>query len=283
MRHWQRQAWLAGIMVIAAAGPLAAQTLERIESTQTFKLGYREDAKPFSFADANGEPAGYSVDLCREVANEAASQLGIDQLAIEYVAVTAENRFDALADGTIDLLCGATTETLARREIVDFSLLTFVTGASILYRTDGPSRFEDLAGQTVGALAGTTTGASLEDAFAEIDINVAVERFASHEEGLAALEAGEVSAYFGDRALLIGLMQQANDPAMFRVSERFFSYEPYALALQHGDNAFRLLVDSTLSRLYASGEIIEIYQSAFGDVPASDLLQAMFIMQSLPE
>ena len=130
----RRLAWLMfGATLLVAAGA-QAQTLERVRDTGTFKIGYREDAAPFSFRNTLGEPAGFSVELCRLIAAQVKQALGLDEISIEYVPVGTEDRFQAVQDGRIDILCSADTVTLSRRELVDFSLFTFLDGAAVLLR-----------------------------------------------------------------------------------------------------------------------------------------------------
>lgn len=282
--------FLATLIAAAAmAGALSptsaaeAATLERVGDSGTIRLGYREDAKPFSYADTAGLPAGYTVDICNAVVSALRQRLGRDDIKVQYVLVTAENRFAKLRSGEIDLLCGASSVTLERRAEVDFSLLTFVTGSSVLYRKDGPANFLDLVGQKVGVRAGTTTEEGLKQALAEAGIEAQVVAVESHEAGLRDLESGALAAYFADRAILVMLGRGAQQPENLVLSDRFFSYEPYALALPRGDSDFRLLVDTTLARLYRSQGIVRIYHAHFGDAPMSDLLRATFTLQALPE
>ena len=269
--------------LLAAGATASAATLERIRDSGTMKLGYREDAAPFSFADPAGLPAGYTVEICNAVVSAVRAQLQRDDIRAQYVLVTAENRFAAVQAGDIDLLCGASSVTLERRKLVDFSLLTFVTGSSVLYRKDGPGNFLDLVGQKVGVRAGTTTEEGLKRALAEAGIEAQVVAVESHEEGRRALEDGALAAYFADRAILVMLGREAQRPENLVLSDRFFSYEPYGLALQRGDSEFRLLIDSTLARLYRSQGIVKIYQAHFGNAAMSDLLRATFTLQALPE
>ena len=273
---------LAGGLTAAGAAE-AASTLETVRESGTLKLGIRDDAPPFSFIDENGQPKGYSVSLCEAVGGIVGSSLGLDNLAVEFVPVTAENRFAALADGRIDLLCGATTVTLERRAKVDFSLQTFVTGASVLYRSDGPANFAALAGRKVGVRAGTTTDDGLRRALSEAGIKADVVAIGSHDAAREALEAGEIAAYFADRAILVMLARQAKNPGQLVLSKRFFSFEPYALAMRRGNSDFRLLVDRALVRLYRGKAIVRIYEDSFGNARMSDLLRAMFTLQSLPD
>lgn len=278
---------LAAVLGVAWAAAAAAQqidTLDKVRDSGAIVLGYREDAVPFSFADETGVPAGYSVDLCNRIAAAVGDSLGLDDLAIEYVPVQADTRFTVLEDGGIDLLCGATTVTMDRRARIDFTLLTFATGTGVLSRDDaGIERFEDLAGHRVGVLAGTTTTEVLERSLAGTGIEAEIVTLDSHDAGLAALETGEIDAYFGDRVLLLGLGDRSEQREALVLSQGFLSYEPYALALRRGDDEFRLIADRTLARLYRSGEIVAIYRQWFGTLPPSDLLRALFVLHAFPE
>jgi len=269
--------------LLLASQSVAAGTLERVRETGTFKIGYRTDAPPFSYNSEIGEPAGYIVDLCREVAAAAKQELGLKDLKVEYVTVTAKDRFDAVASGRVDLLCEATTVTLARRKLVDFSLMTFIDGASVMVRSDGPQSFKALGGHQIGVHAGTTTEDELRRTLADLKVAADMVPVADHEEGVKRLESGEFSAYFADRAILTYLYLRAGSPSNLRISKEYFSREPYALALAHGDDDFRLLVDRALAHLYRGGAIGPIFARNFGKAKASELLQALYAINALPE
>jgi len=262
----------------------AAATLDRIKQTGEFRIGFREDAPPFAFKDSIGEAGGYSVDLCRTVAAELKREVGLEKIEVKYIAVDAKTRFQAIQDGEIDILCGPTTQTLSRRALVDFSLPTFIDGASVLFRADGPNNFEGLAGKKVGVRAATTTEEALRNTLEKLKIAAEVVPVAQHDEGLGKLQSGEISAYFADRAILTFLLIGSTDPGALRLSSRFFTQEPYALALPRGDSDFRLVVDRTLTRLYKSGEILQIFQASFGNkTEATDMLKALYVINRLPE
>ena len=278
----RRLAWLALILGALTAVGAEAQTLERIRDSGTFRIGYREDAAPYAHKDSFGEAVGYSVELCRAVAAYAKETLGLAELKLEYLPVTTEDRFQAVQDGRIDLLCGATTVTLARRELVDFSLFTFIDGAGVLLRKDGPHDFEGLAGMKVGVRSATTTEQALSNTLAQQGLQVEVVAVESHEDGLAQLRAGDIQAYFADRAILIWLLLQSGDEDLW-LSERQFTYEPYALALPRGDADFRLVVDAALSGLFRSGAIDRIFTAAFGaNATQSDMLKALYVINAIP-
>lgn len=270
------------VATLLIAGSAGAQTLNRIQEDGTFRIGYRTDAVPFAYQNQAGEPAGYSVELCEMVAASIETQLELDELTVEFVTVGTEDRFDALQNGEIDILCGATSATLARREMVDFSIPTFVDGASVLLPTDGPASFQELGGLNVGVRGGTTTEEALENTLEETGVEAEVVAVDSHDEGLAQLQSGEISAYFADQAILIFLGAQSETP--LRLSDQVFTIEPYALGLPRGDDDFRLAVDRALSRIYRSGTIEQVFTETFGPkAKPSELVQALYLVSALPE
>lgn len=279
-----RFVWLtfAAVSLLATGGQ--AQTLERVRETGTFKIGFREDAAPFSFRNTLGEPSGFSVELCRLVAAQVKQALGLEEISIEYVPVGTEDRFQAVQDGRIDILCSADTVTLSRRELVDFSLFTFVDGAAVLLRAGAPEDLSGLPGRKIGVRDATTTEEALRDALAELDLKADVVTVASHDEGLAKLEAGEIAAYFGDQAILIFLASRSEAPEKLKLSNRQFTFEPYALALARDDSDFRLLVDRTLASIYRSGTIDQLFTNEFGrNADPTPALQALYLTQGLAE
>lgn len=265
------------------ASAVSAGTLDQVRDSGVFKIGYRTDAAPYSYKDPLGEAAGYSVDLCRAVAVAVKQSLELKEISIEYVPVTAENRFKSVQDGRIDILCGATTATLSRRELVDFSLGTFIDGASVMLLSDGPAGFKELSGKNVGVRGGTTTEEGLRETLKELAVNAKIVPVKSHDDGLSQLEKGEVSAYFADRGILMYLAAGSTSPDKLRVVKDYYSFEPYALALKRGDEEFRLLVDRTLSRLYRSGRIVPIFRNSFGTAEPSEVLRSLYIINGLPE
>jgi ABC-type amino acid transport substrate-binding protein len=284
-----RRIWALSIAAILAAcsfgSPGAgAGTIDKLKQDKTLRIAYREDAPPFSYSDATGVPAGFMVELCRSVAKNLAAGLNLGDLKVDYVLVSAANRFEAIETGKADLLCEPTSATLSRRAQVDFSIATFIDGASLLVSGEGPSEFGALAGKKIGVLAGTTTEQGLRDALASANINAEVVPARTHEEGLAMLDQGTIVAYFGDRAILAYLASKSSAPDKLRLANNYFSLEPYALALAHGDSDFRLAVDRALSRIYRSGEIGAIFTHSFGSqTQPSETLQTLYLISALPE
>ena len=294
-----RWALIAIAVLMPVVSSASAQTLERIGSAGVFKIGFREDAPPFSYKDKAGEPVGYAVDLCREIAADVKAKLGLPRLRIEYVPVGTEDRFDAVAEGRIDILCGASTATLSRRDKVAFSIAMFHTGISPLLRSDAPAFLRETIARREPSLpprarllqafedrkfavrSNTTAEDWLRGSINKLASNAELVTVDSHEEGLRQVFDKEIDAYFADRAILLGLVIASETPTEFIIGERLFTHEPYALAVRRGDEDFRLLVDQTLSRLYRSLEISAIYSRHFGS-PGLAVL-SLFAISALPE
>jgi ABC-type amino acid transport substrate-binding protein len=279
---------LTALSCVAAAmfalGSANAGTLDKVRQDKALRIAFRDDAPPFSFTDSTGLPAGFMVDLCRSVAKHIGEQLNISDLKVSYVLVTAANRFDTIENGKADLLCEPTSTTLSRREQIDFSIPTFVDGASLLVAGDGPGDFGALSGKKIGVLAGTTTEQGLRDTLASANIVAEIAPAKTHEEGLAMLDKGEIVAYFADRAILSYLASKSSDASKLRLADNYFSLEPYALALAHGDEDFRLAVDRALSHIYRSGEIALVFAHTFGaQMQPSDTLKTLYLVSALPD
>ncbi len=267
-----------------AGGSAAAGTLDQIKQNKTLRIAYREDAPPFSYKNKAGAPAGYMVDLCRAVAEQLAAQLNLPKIDIAYVPVTATDRFDAISKGKADLLCEPTTQTLSRREQVDFSVPTFVDGAGLLIRSNGPKSLNALGGRKIGVLAGTTTEQELKASLKDAGITATVIPAGTHEEGLAMLDQGKVSAYFADRAILMFLAGQSPEASKLLLADNYLTIEPYALALPRGDEDFRLAVDRALSTIYRSGKISAIFSGTFGSqLKPTRTLQTLYLISALPD
>jgi ABC-type amino acid transport substrate-binding protein len=280
-----RLAYLAALLIIAGGsfgGAASAGTLDRIGQDRTLRMPYREDARPFSYKDQIGQPAGFMVDLCREVAKKLAKEQNLTPLNVTYVAVTAADRFEAIRQQKADLLCEPTSATLSRRELVDFSIATFVDGASLMIRADGPHDLQAMSGKKIAVLTGTTTEQGLRDAVAAAGISADIVPAKTHAEGLSMLDDGKISAYFGDRSILVSLIKDSRASGKLTLAENYLSVELYALALLHGDDDFRLAVDRALSHIYRSGEISAIFKRTFGAKPAQ-VLKTLYLITGLPD
>jgi ABC-type amino acid transport substrate-binding protein len=260
-------------------------TLQRIAQSKTIRLGYLKEGVPFSFAEQQGKPVGYTIDLCSRVAAGIQQQLGLPALDVQWVEVTSANRFDRVIDGTIDLECGTSTNTVARQKTVDFSLMIWVDGASFLVKADHPARrLADLSGKKIAVMSGTTTEQALRAALAKASLSVQIVPVKEHLDGLNALDRGTADAYASDRTVLVGLALAIGNQMPVALAEEQFSYEPYGLVQRRNDADFKQAVNRVLAQLYRTAAVIEIYDRWFGKLgKPSGLLVAMYALNGLPE
>jgi ABC-type amino acid transport substrate-binding protein len=275
---------LLGLLLAAtthAMEPTGA--LAVIKSTGVIRLGYLESAPPFAF-DRNGTPGGYSVDLCTHVAADIGRQL--DTLVnVQWVKLTQQNRLAAVREGRVHVECGTTTWTLSRQEQVDFSLMTFIDGGTLLVGAGSAlQRLTDLGGKRIGVVPGTTTDKNLRAALKQRKVTAEVVEVASPNQAIDLVSAGKLDGYASDRLVLLGLSLAASDAHSFRLLDEDFSVEPYALTLPRGEHDLRLAVNRALARLYRSGEIQSVFDRWLGPLGSpSVLLAALYYLQSIPE
>jgi ABC-type amino acid transport substrate-binding protein len=218
------------------------------------------------------------------VAKRLGEQLGLPALKMAYVSVTAANRFDAVERGDIDLLCEPTSATLARRQRVDFSIATFVDGASLMTRDTSLSNLRSMAGKQIGVLSGTTTEERLRGSLRDNGIAAEVIPAATHEDGLAMIDSGKITAYFADQTILVFLLNRSKEPEKLAIAEEYLSIEVYALAMPRGDAEFRLAVDTALSRIYRGGEIGAVFEETFGSkIRPTEMLRTLYMLAALPD
>lgn len=275
----------AGCASVAPSAPPAG-TLDKIKATNTIRLGYRDSSVPFSYTGPTREPMGYSIDLCARVVDDLRAELKLPDLQVRWVPVGVETRVRALVDGAIDLECGSTTNTLSRQERVDFSLTTFITGASLVALA-GSNVGDQLGAIRIAVIPGTTTEQMVKNAIASMGATPADAKLVpvqDHADGLAAVVDRRAEVYATDRAILMGLVTSASNPRQFALLDRYLSYEPYALMLRRGDPEFRLAVNRTLARLYRSGQVLDIYRRWFGQWgDPGPLTLGMYAIEGLPE
>ncbi len=282
---------LAAALILAIVGcALPASgfcgTLDQIRKSGEIRLGYRTDAPPMSYNDANGQAAGYSVELCRRIATAVKDELKLADLKVTFVPLKTEERIDAIVRNKADIECGATTITLSRRDTVDFTAMTFVTGGSLLSLAgSGIDTVSSLAGKSVGVVTGTTSQTALKAYLAKNLIDAKVVEVPDRVEAMKQLDAKQIDAYAGDQIVQIGFLMQAPDPGIYKVSRDLFSYEPYALVVRRDDADFRVVADRALAQLYRTGQIEQVYAKAFGKVGLrpSGMLVALYTLGALPE
>jgi ABC-type amino acid transport substrate-binding protein len=274
---------LATLLALPAGAQ--TQTLDTIRKNGVIRLGYIDGAVPFSYLGANGEPEGYSADLCRVVADGISEQLKMPKLKTRWVKLTVQNRIDAVRRRQVDVECSTATWTLARQKLVDFSLITFVDGGSVLAKVDSPMRkLGDFGGKRIAVLSGTTTERALRESLKRGLVAAELVTIKTRDEGLELLRKGQVDGLASDRTTLIGVVVARAGGDSFKLLEEDFSIEQYALMLPRGDADFRLAVNRSLARLYRSGEIRRVYDRWLGPLgPPSVLLSASYFIQSIAE
>jgi ABC-type amino acid transport substrate-binding protein len=278
---------LMGMLAMLVAVTVQAQdagTLKKIRDAKSIALGYRTDSPPFSFSGPDNQPAGYSVDLCKRVATSIEQQLKMPSLAVKWVPLTAANRFDQVASGAVDLECGNSSATLSRMERFDFSNLIFVDGGSVLVLSETSiARLADLAGKSVGVVAGTTTEQSLKTALKDKLIDAKVVSLKDEAEAMAALQAKKIDGYAADRMKLVAMVLLGKTDTKYRLVNDEFSFEPYALTMRR-DPAFRLAVNRALSQIYRSGTIEEVFNRWLAPLgKPGPILSAMYYLNATPE
>ena len=266
-------------------------TLSRLRDTGRIRLGYRTDARPFSYTDESGKPAGYSIALCERMLDGLRADAGASTLTPEWKPLVAAERFRAVQDHQIDLLCGADSETLERRTQVDFTTPVFPGGIGAVVRADAPVRLREVLsgrGQTFRptwraaasqllqaraftAVTGTTAETWLNERLDELQIVAKVALVPSYEDGLQRLLARQSDVLFGERAILVDAARRHRSAADLAMIDRLFTYEPLAFALGRDDEDFRLAVDRGLGRLYGSRQLADVYVKWFGELDESAL------------
>lgn len=287
-----------GLAALAAGPATAGATLDRIVAEKNIRLGVRTDAPPFASL-VDGQPAGFTVDLCGLIAGAIMSTSKIENMTGQFVGVTAEDRFGKLAAGEIDVLCGATTATLTRRETMSFSIPIFATGVSAVVAKVAPELLQEILvkggpaamshaaiteafkGRKLGVRAGTTAEAWMNEGPLPKIEGVTVVPVDDHAAGIAAVAAGEMDAYFGDKAILIAQRLASDKAEELLISRNSFTSEPYALALPRGDEELRLVIDRALSHIYRSGAIYQIFAKHFGK-PGPEVV-LFYSVVALPE
>ncbi len=284
-----KSAFAAVFLALLLVSPLAARemtgTLQQIKESGQVRIGFREAENPMSFLGKDGTPMGYSIDICNEIVAALETRVGAD-LKVTYVQVNADDRFTALTENRIDILCGSTTQTLERREIVDFTLFTFVTGASLMsLRSTRLLDFPSLEGKKVGAVKNTTTVDRLRETIKKAGTNTAIIELDSARDGVEQLRSGAIDAFSADQVVLIGLALSSEDTADFAISSGVFSFEPLALALRRNDADFRLVADRVIAELYRTEKILPIYEKWMGRFSSSrpPVFDTLFQLNAIPQ
>ena len=246
------------------ATPVMADTLQKIKETGTINVGHRESSIPFSYLDGNQKPVGYSMDLCNKVVEAVKKELKMPALVTKLTPVTSQTRIPLMTNGTIDLECGSTTNSLERQKQVAFGVTTFVSPVRMVVKADsGIKSLSDLNGKAVATTTGTTSDRYIKQNEKGQSIDVKNVYGKDHAESFLMVETGRASAFVMDEVLLAGFIASAKNPKDFALAGPALSTEPYGIMLRKDDPQFKALVDKTLTDLMKSGEINKIYAKWF--------------------
>jgi len=272
IRRWALCALAAAALATAASA--TAQVLDRVRDSGVVRIGYREDAIPFSTSQAGRDPVGYSIDLCRAIVEDLSIALGGKSLRIAYRRVTPVDRIEQVTSGRIDLECGSTTINEERLQRVAFSPVIFFAGTRLLVKRGGAVHsMRDLAGRTVVAVRATTNARAMLALGAGQVRDLRVINADSYDQAIAMVDTGAADALAADDVLIAGVLAERGLADQFiRVGEPI-TPEPYGIAFARGDAALADVVLTTFARLSASREIRAIYAKWFvGPLPSGGRL-----------
>lgn len=252
----------------SAMQPVLAQeltgTLKKIKETKTLVVGHRESSVPFSYLDDNQKPIGYSMDLCEKVVVAIKDKLKLPDLTVQLQPVTSANRIPLLQNGTIDMECGSTTNSVKRQEQVAFGNTTFVTNVKTVVKKDsGIKSLLDLNEQPIVTTSGTTSVQLVKESEKGSKINFKEVYGKDHAESFLLLANDRAKAFVMDDILIAGLIAGSKNPSEYMFLPEVLRNEPYGIMLRKDDPQFKAVVDSTLNGLMKSGEINKLYAKWF--------------------
>ena len=252
------------------AAPLSFQaaaqegTLKKIRDSGSITVGHRDASVPFSYYDDKQQPVGYAMDLCHRIVDAVKAELKLQKLDVKYQLVTSANRIPLMANGTIDLECGSTTNNLDRQKQVAFTITHFVTANRwVAKRSSKIGKLEDLKGKTIVSTAGTTNIKQITEINGQKNLGMNIISANGHPEAFQMVETGRAVAFVMDDILLYSLAAQSRNPKDYEISKEALSVEPYGIMLRRDDPAFKKVVDNAMTQIYKSGQITAIYDKWF--------------------
>ncbi|HWL20561.1 MAG TPA: amino acid ABC transporter substrate-binding protein [Bradyrhizobium sp.] len=257
---------LAAVVLSGEAGAEELTgTLKKVKETGVLTIGYRDSSIPFSYLDDNQKPIGFAIDICFRIADAVKKELKLDKFTVEFNPVTSSTRIPLLANGTIDLECGSTTNNAERLKQVAFTNTHFLTATRFVSKkASNINSIDDLKGKTVVSTAGTTNIKQLTEANAARNLNITIVPAKEHAESFLMVETDRAVAVVLDDILLASFVAGSKDPAAYVMSKDAFSKpEPYGIMLRKDDPAFKKVVDAATAALYASGEGLKLYDKWF--------------------
>jgi glutamate/aspartate transport system substrate-binding protein len=256
----------AALAALAVALPAVAQegTLKKIKDSGSITIGHRDASVPFSYYDDKQQPVGYSLDLCMKIVDAVKQELKLQNLKVNYQLVTSANRIPLMANGTVDVECGSTTNNLARQEQVWFTTTHFVTANRwVSKRSAKIGKLADLKGKTIVSTAGTTNIKQITEINGQQNLGMNIISANGHAEAFQMVETGRAVAFVMDDILLYSLVAQSRSPKDYVISSEALSVEPYGIMVRKDDAAFKKVANNAINALYKSGEINKIYNKWF--------------------
>jgi len=240
-------------------------TLKKIKDAGTIAIGTRESSVPFSYVDDKGKAVGFAMDICAEIVAAVKAKLGVDKLAVTYTPVTSSTRIPLIANGTIDLECGSTTNNAERQKQVGFTNTHYLTASAFVSKKDKKlTKIDDLKGKTVVSTSGTTNMKQLVEANAARNLGINVLAAKDHAAAFLMVETDRADAFVMDDVLLASLVASSKEPGLYQLSGEAFSLpEPYGIMVPKDDAAFKAVADKATADLYTSPKIQEIYARWF--------------------
>jgi glutamate/aspartate transport system substrate-binding protein len=236
-------------------------TLKKVADSGSITIGHRETSIPFSYYDDKQNPIGYSMDICARIVASVKTKLKRDDIQVKYLPVTSASRIPLMGNGTIDLECASTSNTVDRQKQVAFSVTTFVTGNRFVsLKSANIKTMDDLKGKTVVSTSGTANIKQANELNEAKALGMKIVPVKEHAEGFLMVDTGRAAAFIMDDILLYGLVANAKQPEKFQVSADSLSIEPYSIMLRRDDPQFKILVDDAIKSLYASGEFDALYK-----------------------
>jgi len=263
--HRNLKAAVAALACALVAAPALAQsTVDKIKQTGAITIGHRDASIPFSYYDDQQKVVGYSMDICNRIVDDVKKELNMPNLKVNYQLVTSANRIPLMANGTIDLECGSTTNNLDRQKQVSFTNTHFVTANRwVAKKSSNLKSLNDLKGKTIVSTAGTTNIKQITELNAAQNLGLNIISANGHPEAFQMVETGRAVAFVMDDILLYSLAAQSRTPADYEISPVALSVEPYGIMLRKDDPAFQKIVDASTANTYKSGAINAIYDKWF--------------------
>jgi glutamate/aspartate transport system substrate-binding protein len=250
------------------AEPSVAQeltgTLKKIKDGGAITIGHRESSVPFSYYDDKQQVIGYAMDLCNKIADAVKNELKLAKLEVKLNPVTSATRIPLIANGTVDLECGSTTNNLDRQNQVAFTITHFVTANRFVSKKSANLKtVDDLKGKTITSTSGTTNIKQITEIGAQKNLGLNILPAKDHAEAFLMVETDRAAAFVMDDILLYSFVASSKTPGDYVISNDALSVEPYGIMLMRGDAPFKKVVDAEMTRIYKSGEINAIYEKWF--------------------